>query len=162
MFHDMYTHTHTHSLLYCPSLSLSLIQGYTAHFGKLLEYQFPLLYNETLHLIIDGKREYHCINILYTCIYCSSLVLGTDTGGISSHCWQELSSVTTPTSSVDSDTCRLGLQLLQESMQYLSSFYTQKRLYTKVCAHFLSLPSHFLSLSFLIIFNICHLIGNYI
>lgn len=53
----MYTHT------LAPSLS-SLIQGYTAHFGKLLEYQFPLLYNEALHLIIDGKREYHCMNIL--------------------------------------------------------------------------------------------------
>ena len=95
--------------------------------------------------------------IFYMCIYCSSLVLGTDTGGISSHCWQELSSVTTPTSSVDSDTCRLGLQLLQESMQYLSSFYTQKRLYTKVCALSLSPPTFSL-----IIFNICHFIGNYI
>ena len=48
----MYTHTHTRSFIV---LSLSLIQGYTAHFGKLLEYQFPLLYNEALHLIIDGK-----------------------------------------------------------------------------------------------------------
>ena len=50
----MYTLTLTPSL---SSLSLSLIQGYTAHFGKLLEYQFPLLYNEALHLIIDGKSE---------------------------------------------------------------------------------------------------------
>ena len=50
----MYTHTLAPSL---SSLSLSFIQGYTAHFGKLLEYQFPLLYNEALHLIIDGKSE---------------------------------------------------------------------------------------------------------
>ncbi|XP_019856290.1 PREDICTED: ectopic P granules protein 5 homolog [Amphimedon queenslandica] len=88
---------------------LILLEGYLSHFSKLLEYQFPLLYNEALHLVIDG----------------------TDTGGISPRCWEELSKVTTPSLSTEYDSCRLGLQLLQESLQHLSNFYTQKRFYTK-------------------------------
>ena len=68
-------------------------------------------------------------------------MLGTDTGGISPRCWVELSKVTTPTLSTEYDSCRLGLQLLQESLQHLSNFYTQKRFYTKVCEHSLCLHS---------------------
>ena len=60
-------------------------------------------------------------------------LIGTDTGGISPRCWEELLKVTTPTLSTEYDSCRLGLQLLQESLQHLSNFYTQKRFYTKVC-----------------------------
>ena len=59
--------------------------------------------------------------------------LGTDTCSIVPSCWEDLIIIITSTNSrQQGDTCRLGLQLVQESAQYLVTHYNQKRLFTKV------------------------------
>lgn len=69
---------------------------------------------------------------MYNRCYLLLTSIGTDTAGITPRCWEELSRVTTPTGLTHIDPCRLGLQSLQECIQYLSDFYSQKRLFTKV------------------------------
>ena len=60
------------------------------------------------------------------------LFVGTETAEILPQCWKELINVVMPSDPSHSDSCRLGIQQVSESGQYLAEHFTQKRFYTQV------------------------------
>ena len=115
------------TVLYCAVLCCNVLYS-TAQYMYIISYV-----NIVTCMCIISHEITHLILIIII------LFIGTETAEILPQCWNELINVVMTSDSPNSDSCRLGIQQVSESGQYLAEHFTQKRFYTQV-SYTTSLP----------------------